>query len=868
MSESILVFPKKHNSSVSLKLPKPLQELQNLHIRVFPNKNCHQQLISLVECKNFCIGMTFNNRVVVVQGQRVLKSSRHLSRRRWNSLSILSGNTLKINLETDIEELAVELSCFLQVGSKDFNGLISVPSFEVNKEESPDTSFYEAYFARPLRSLQEVELWEPCDKVNICQVPFVEYPTKRELLVCHDCGQNYKIDKKHNNLECTYKFYQWGRTNIFVYFSHSRVTIPPAGWTEWAHRNGSRCLGTFITEWEQGKLENAKLLENPEYYAEKLVEIMVFYNFDGWLLNFESETDDPQGLINWVQMLTALAHSVMGDRACIVWYDSVTHDGKIKWQSQLNYENMEFFNACDGFFTDYHWKEGMPFVSSELADERKWKVYTGTDMHGRGTWGGGRFNTRIGAEDCPTTSVAIFAPAWTWENSNSKKANFHELEKLVWTDVGEVVIDSFGAKVPNRPLKNATNAMEGWTTQVFNGRHWVNVQRPGQFWEVTEDFEFVTGHMWTRRVCEVNLETLGVTNGEVVVGQVSVKGTQPNYQDEFCIKLEVLGQNGEVGESSTGTLKSSEVWDTIKLEVPLHGRKRIRWTESGKDVEFWAGFFGVRFKNTNVLVKKKGKTLLDCFELKTVQQISTWFNECQGPKLFRRGKVIKNTHWNCNRDGDVLPDFKAIASNSFSQEEVFHGTSSLMLKEGVTHLYNCDIDLSGKKVVFVSKGQPKLVLRNGDTELELVSTNSDQEEGWSICEYRLDSHLSRVDVECPGLAFLGGLHIVPLDLPQIRISLESYQIFWHMDSLDKDAYIANIEAELVLEGNRELVRHLDLYEGETWLGRAYTPYIVAKRIEVKDQNAIEVKAESLDGHYVGSTTIEFTKEEALKLYPF
>jgi mannosyl-glycoprotein endo-beta-N-acetylglucosaminidase len=100
-----------------------------------------------------------------------------------------------------------------------------------------------------------------------------------------------RFNQGKNSDEC-YSIYHWAYIDIFVYFSHELLTIPPKVWVDQAHRNNTKVLGTFITEWDDGAATCAELLSSPEswqHVAVQMAKIAKDHGFEGWLVNIENK---------------------------------------------------------------------------------------------------------------------------------------------------------------------------------------------------------------------------------------------------------------------------------------------------------------------------------------------------------------------------------------------------------------------------------------------------------------------------------------------------------------------------------------------------------------------------------------------------
>ncbi|KAF3772883.1 Cytosolic endo-beta-N-acetylglucosaminidase 2 [Nymphaea thermarum] len=153
-------------------------------------------------------------------------------------------------------------------------------------------------------------------------------------------------------------------------------------------------LGTFITEWDEGRVVCNTLLatkESARMYAERLAELAQRLGFDGWLEDF-------------------------------------------------------------------------PKSSAILAGDRNYDVYMGIDVFGRGTYGGGQWNTKVALDVLKHSSVsaAIFAPGWVYETK--QEPDFRTAQNRWWG----LVAKSWGLVQKNpRTLPFYSNFDQGVGRHIF-----------------------------------------------------------------------------------------------------------------------------------------------------------------------------------------------------------------------------------------------------------------------------------------------------------------------------------------------------------------------------------------------------------------
>ena len=165
--------------------------------------------------------------------------------------------------------------------------------------------------------------------------------------------------------------------------------------------------GTFITEWDEGARICDQIFfskQSVDYFVSQLTAVTVHSRIDGWLINIENPIVESmvENIIYFLHCLK-ISLNTLGNNSTIIWYDSVTLEGKLDWQNELNVKNRygmkiglkpffflsptsdvitkfkfrNFFDACDGIFLNYTWTAQHLSRSVIEAGERSLDVYVG-----------------------------------------------------------------------------------------------------------------------------------------------------------------------------------------------------------------------------------------------------------------------------------------------------------------------------------------------------------------------------------------------------------------------------------------------------------------------------------------------------------
>lgn len=257
-------------------------------------------------------------------------------------------------------------------------------------------------------------------------------------------------------------FSSWQYIDKMVYWGGSSgegIIVPPsADVIDAAHKNGVPILGTVFfpqtahggkIEWLSQFLEKDKAGHFP--IVDKLIEVADQYGFDGWFINQETDNevtsfdeaaankeetkeDTATNELNkkhatLMQELIKEYKEKVGEKQELMWYDSMTEEGKMDWQNALTDKNDAFMvdgdmnPVADDMFLNFWWntdelaKDKLLEKSAAKAKELNidpYDLFAGIDVQADGYMTPTRWSLFTDKNNKPLTSLGLYVPDWTY----------------------------------------------------------------------------------------------------------------------------------------------------------------------------------------------------------------------------------------------------------------------------------------------------------------------------------------------------------------------------------------------------------------------------------------------------------------------
>lgn len=185
--------------------------------------------------------------------------------------------------------------------------------------------------------------------------------------------------------------------------------------------------------------------------ADKLIQVAETYGFDGWFINQETEgaeertltRDDAVKMQEFIKYFKKQAHEMR-----LVYYDSMTSEGKMDWQNALTDKNTMFMTdeegnaVADEMFLNFWWTEDeladkdLLKASGEKAEElgiSPYDLYAGVDVQAEGYLTPVRWDLFESGENTTNTSLGLYCPSWAYY-SVATPDEFRQKEDALWVN--------------------------------------------------------------------------------------------------------------------------------------------------------------------------------------------------------------------------------------------------------------------------------------------------------------------------------------------------------------------------------------------------------------------------------------------------
>lgn len=255
-------------------------------------------------------------------------------------------------------------------------------------------------------------------------------------------------------------FSYWQYVDTLVYWGGSSgeglIVAPSPDVVDAGHKHGVNVIGTIFMPQagHGGKMEwlNDLLTEKDGSFpvADKLIEVAQTYGFDGWFMNQETEGTDEEPLTkdhaDKMQRFLAYYKEKAPDLQ-LVYYDSMTVDGKMDWQNALTKKNAAYVTGndskgADEMFLNFWWtedklaKKELLKSSAKLAEKQgisPYDLYAGVDVQSNGYDTPIKWNLFENPQGGTYTSLGLYCPSWAYFSAGTVQ-DFWKQENRMWVN--------------------------------------------------------------------------------------------------------------------------------------------------------------------------------------------------------------------------------------------------------------------------------------------------------------------------------------------------------------------------------------------------------------------------------------------------
>ena len=238
----------------------------------------------------------------------------------------------------------------------------------------------------------------------------------------------------------SYAFNYWQYATSFVYWSGSKrgqVVVPTGEFTDAAHTNGVPVMGTIFFDWGGNSSVVENFVRNYRSVADKLIEVMEYYGFDGYFFNEETAVDYTTA--GNLRSMIAYMRQKRPDML-IGWYDSITDSGNLSYQDAVNGSNSGWVSAgVNEFFMNYNWttQDVNTTVSTmQNLGKSQYEAFAGLDVQQNCMNTNFSSNYLLNNSNKLKLSLALYCPNPTMGLSGDG-ADFHEVERQFYVNGGD-----------------------------------------------------------------------------------------------------------------------------------------------------------------------------------------------------------------------------------------------------------------------------------------------------------------------------------------------------------------------------------------------------------------------------------------------